>query len=689
MRPTDCTGQANPRAFFRGGEPTWPDIREKVPPHRDLYESVLELIFEELLNPELEPGAVLITGSAGMGKTTLIRQIAFDVAQDFQTPVLIHVPGTPLDARVIAPHVKRDKLQRFLVIVHYAAEVLRELSLFWEELKQRNLPVTLILEERTNQWLVAKESIPIQFAPTEFTLSQLSAGEKESILSALEKFNCLDKLTSMSREERLSHFEALAHDDLLVALRELTTQTRFDLIVGDEYAKIPSPLAKQAYVYVSAVGQLDLSVRYETIIRVLKLRWDQLRPGVLLPTEGILITGEETGSSRHDIGFRLRVRHPIIASVIWSLAAPTDDKKFEVLNALLSHLDPGLPEDQRLVNDMIRRKDLVNTFAEFAMRRALFERISVILPNNGYVYQHRSIIEREMRDAEQAVTFARLAVKTDPRNGAFQNTLGLALELQARGVEDNLRRQALLSEAAKLFDDGIRRDRRDPYGYIGKLNILRQNYEREKDTGKRTELLFSILTLLEDAFEATDESSIVAGELSKVRQQLGSLDEAIKLLNEAVKRDPKNIRLHQLLVEFEVEKGEPKDALKHAVEASKIDPTSWRIQRFLARIRRDLRESSQTISGHYEAAIRHQKGDVGLVVEYGAYLFKEGLYKEGDAQFENLKNLTISSKERSRVRETWRETNGRPRVFEGKVSRIAGVKGILTAIPAAKANGGH
>ena len=201
---------------------------------------------------------------------------------------------------------------------------------------------------------------------------------------------------------------------------------------------------------------------------------------MLLPTEGILITGEETGSSRHNIGFRLRVRHPIIASVIWSLAAPTDEKKFEVLNALLSHLDPGLPEDQRLVNDVIRRKDLVNTFAEFAMRRALFERIATILPNNGYVFQHRSIIEREMRDAEQAVAFARRALKFDAKNGAFQNTLGLALEFQAREVDDNLKRQALLSEASKLFEDGIRRDRRDPYGYIGKLNILRQNYERER-----------------------------------------------------------------------------------------------------------------------------------------------------------------------------------------------------------------
>lgn len=681
LRPSDCTGPANPRMFFRGAEPTWADIREKVAPHRDLYDSILEVIFPDLVDPTVEPSAILISGSAGTGKTTLARQLAFDVASDFQAPVLIHVAGTPLDVRVFTPYIKREAPQRFLIVVHYAAEYLKELSLFWEELRHRKLPVTLILEERTNQWLVAKESIQTQFAPTEFVLGSLSANEKEGILNALEKFECLDKLTSMSPEERMNHFEALAHDDLLVALRELTTDTRFDLIVKDEFEKIPSELAKQAYVFVAAVSQLDLSIRYETIIRILKLRWDQLRPNILLPTEGVLISGEETGASRHNIGFRLQARHPIIASVIWSLAAPTDDKKFETLNVLLSNLDVGLPEDQRLVSQIIRTKKLVNTFAEFAMRRALFERISVLLPNDPYVYQHRSIIEREMRDAEQAVNFARLAVKHNPKNAAFQNTLGLALELQARDVEDNLKRQALLQEASKLFEDGIRRDVRDPFGHIGMLNVRRQRLEREKNPEKRAEILFGILALLEEAFEATNESPIIAGELSKIREQIGSLDEAIKLVRGAVKRDPKNVRLLQLLTHFEMEKGDLKEALGVAIQAAKIDPTSWRIQRVLARLRRQLGESMQTVSGHYEAAIRHQKADVALAVEYSAYLFTQGNYKEAAVQFEHLKNLTMSAKERQRVREIWRDSNRKPRIFEGKVNHIAGVKGIIVAIP--------
>ena len=475
MRPTDCTGPNNPSAFFRGAPPTWADVRDHIPPPRDAYDTLLEAVYPEIVEPTVGPSAVLVTGSAGTGKTALIRSFAFDIANAFAIPIFVHIAGTPLDARVLAPLINAEKPDRFIVLVDSAGEYARELSFFWEEIQQKNLPITLLLEERKNQWLVSRASFTSRFNPTEIELSTLSPREIDVILDALEKYGCLDKLTGTPRDEQFDHFTALAHQDLLVALRELTTKNSFDNIVRNEFEKIPFPAAKQAYLYVSAVGQFDLAVRYETLIRVLSLRNNQLGPEILMPTEGVLVAGEETGASRHNIGFRLKTRHPVIASVIFAHAAPSDQQKFDVLNGLLSNLDPGFPEDLRLLTEITRRRDIVNVFAAHAMRRALYDRIAAILPNNGYVYQHRSIIERDMRDAEQAIHFARTALKFDSNNAAFQNTLGLALEFAARAEEEGLKRTALISEAEKLFDDSIERDRTDPYGYIGKLNLIRQN----------------------------------------------------------------------------------------------------------------------------------------------------------------------------------------------------------------------
>ncbi len=130
-----------------------------------------------------------------------------------------------------------------------------------------------------------------------------------------------------------------------------------------------------------------------------------------------------------------------------------------------------------------------------------------------------------------------------------------------------------------------------------------------------------------------------------------------------------------------MEKGEPEEALKVAVEAAKADPTSWRIQRSLARLRRTLNAPLESVRGHYEAAIRHHKGDVGLVVELGAYLFSKGAYEEAKRVFETVRNLSLSGQERTRIREIWKDKSNNPIVFEGKVGRLAGGIGFVIAIP--------
>jgi len=681
MRPTDCTGVSMPSAFFRGAEPSWADIRDQVPPHRDAYEPLFEAVFPEIAEPDVGPSALLVYGSAGTGKTALLRTLCYDLASAFGTPVFIHIPGTPLEARVLTPLINAKRPQRFIVVVNFAGEYLKELSLFWEELKHKKLPITLFLEERKNQWVVAKTSVTMQLDPTEFELGNLSEGEITRILDSLEKYGCLEKLSGMPREEQVAHFTALAHEDLLVALRELTSNTRFDKIVQNEFDKIPSTIAKQAYLHVSSVGQFDLAVRYETLVRLLRLRYNQLGPDIIMPTEGILVTGEETGASRHNLGFRLRTRHPIIASIVFGMAAPDDAAKFAVLNGLLSNLDPAFPEDLRLLNEITRRRELVNTFSEPSMRRALYDRIAAILPGNGYVYQHRSIVEREMGNADEAVRFARMALKIDPKHSHFQNTLGLALELAARGTEDGLKRQTILAEADKLFDDGIRRDRTNPYAYIGKLDIIRQDIDRTKNKDEKEELAAAALALLQEAYEATQESSMIAVELAKAKEQLGSLDKALGIVRRAERKNSGDMRLKELLIKFSLENGEPKEALRVASDAAKIDPTSWRIQRSIAQLLRGQGRNINSVRGHYEAAIRHHKGDVSLAVELGSYLFTKGAYEEANKVFDSLRELSMSAQDRNKVRDIWRDQDGKPVIFEGKVKRISGARGIVIAIP--------
>nr|MDP9475241.1 SIR2 family protein [Actinomycetota bacterium] len=211
VRSSDCTGQSNAELFFRGGEPSWADIRDKIAPKRDDYWTVLDAMFPELANPGLPASAYLVTGAAGTGKSTLVRTIAYDLSDEFI--VLAHIPGTPLDTRFLAPLVDEENPQRIIVLVRHAAEHVHNLGQFIDELRTKTMPVTVLLEERKNQWNAASPTIRSRLAPAEFALGSLSSTEIESILDALQRhWGCVSSVDTLrlgdkSSPERSPHAE--------------------------------------------------------------------------------------------------------------------------------------------------------------------------------------------------------------------------------------------------------------------------------------------------------------------------------------------------------------------------------------------------------------------------------------------------------------------------------------------------
>jgi Flp pilus assembly protein TadD len=681
VRPHECSTKSDPPRFFNGGEPSWGDIAARVPPLRDHYYSLLDGLFEELINPELAGSVFAVTGAAGTGKTTLIRSLAYDLATDTDCIVLIHIPGTPFDAKRIAPLHNAAKPVRIVVIVHSVSECLKAFDIFVGDIKRLKLPVSFVLEDRKNLWNMALSATRVLFSVSEVELGGLSDPEIQRILDALAKHNALGKLTGASREQQESHFEAIAQKELLVALRELTNPLgRFDEIIRHEYETIPSAVAKQAYVYVSALGQLDLPIRFETLQHVLNVKLEEFGPLILQPTEGVLLSLEDYGRSRHNAGFRVKARHPVIASVIFAAAAADDDAKFKIINSLVGELDPGYPEDARLLEGITRRKALVGTLGSPHMRRAVYDRLEQLLPGNAYVLQHRSILERDLGNAEQAVAYARRAFAKDVRNPAFLNTLGFALEYAARTAPP-IQHDALLAEASKHFDAGLRLNRFDAYAYLGKAAVIRHNVDRASTLSKRRDLQAELLSLLEDAFEATKEDPLIAGELAKQRDALGSREDAISIVKDALAKKPADERLRNLWVRLERERGNVDEALKIAIEGEKHDPTAWRIQRSIAQLKRSLGHAPEAIVGYYEAALRHNQGDPDLLAEYGAFLFMTGKYSEATVVFEKGRQLKNPTAEKTSIRYEWRESSGKRQVFSGKVKEIRGGVGVAIAVP--------
>ena len=679
VRTADCTGPNNAAMFFRGAEPSWADIRDNLAPKRDAYWTLLDAIFPELADSSLPASAYLVTGAAGTGKTTLVRTMAYDLADEFI--VLMHIPGTPLDARFLAPFVDDENPQRIIILINHASEYIHAVGQFMEESRHLSLPITVILEERKNQWNAASESIRGRVILAGFELGSLSTDEISQILDVLSKHDALGKLMETSRSYQEDHFTRLAHKELLVALRELTSESSFDEIIRDEFHRVPSEAAKRTYTYVAALGQLNLPVRYEILMPLIGVSTGQLRTEIFKPTEGVLISGEESGSSRHNAGFNLRTRHPVIASVIFDLVAPDDDSKFRIINDLLTRLDPGYQEDRRVLEAIVRRKELVNTLASHEKRRTVYERLETILPDSSFVLEHRSILERSLDNPKLAVRYARRAVSMSRNNPTSLSTLGFALELEARHSSDTLRRQAILSEASKIFEELIRRDPTNAYGYVGRAALLRHNMQQERDLDRKKFLQAAELSLLEEAYETTEQSNVIAGALAAARRRMGDPDDAIDILETGLRNNPTDSRLRGSLIRFEIGRNNAEKALEIALEGATVDPTSWRIQQHIARLKRSFGDHVDAVKGHYEAAIRHNKGDVGLLVELGAYLFMNQQYAQANTVFSEANNFAPNSYERRKVRERWQDKEGKGIVFGGKVNSIRGAYARVIAIP--------
>ncbi len=679
VNPGYCGGEPKAELFFRGAEPTWADIRAEVAPKRDLYWTLFEGIFPELADPESPPSVFLVTGFAGTGKTTLLLTLAFELANDYKIPVLVHIPGTPLDASAIGPLVERETPKRIVVIIKYAAEYISQIQKFFDEAQKQKLPLTIILEERKNQWISAVANKKISLHEAEFDLGSLSPSEINDILDSLARFNLLGKLTDLDRKEQIEHFSSLADKELLVALRELTTGSSFDEIIKDEFNKIPNNIAQRAYVYVSVISQLDLAIRYETLTRALGLRFDQLNKLVFAPTEGILISTEEVGFSRHNLGYRIRTRHPVIASIIFSECAPTDNKKFEIIDSILASLDPGFPEDQRMLRELTKKRELINTLEYPENKRAVYDRLRAIMPDNPHILQHRSILERELGNPDLAVRYAREAVKYDNKNQELLNTLGMALEFSARSETDLLKWKMFIKEADKIFQENVRVNPKDPFGYIGKISLIRQRFNREADVEKKDAYASELMCFLDEAYEKTDESPIIAAENAKQQELVGEVSQAIAILEKAVAKKPEDSRLRCILVRLQMS-GSPDKALATSLEGLKYAPNSWRLNRYAARLKRQRNDSLDSIMGYYESAFRNNRGDISLLVEYASFLFINNKRPRANELFDLAKSLPIPGFEKKKRREYWEESR-RKKLFNAVVSETISSGCYVLTIP--------
>jgi cold shock CspA family protein len=241
-----------------------------------------------------------------------------------------------------------------------------------------------------------------------------------------------------------------------------------------------------------------------------------------------------------------------------------------------------------------------------------------------------------------------------------------------------LKKQVLLFEASKIFDENVRYESASPFGYVGKATILRTKLDNEHTKEGKAAVLTEAVAMLEEASDLTSESPIITGELAWFRRKLGDLGDVAALVREGVKRSPADVRLRRMLVQFERDFGNLKEAAATGIAGIQYAPTSWLLYRDVARLKRQLNEQTHIVKNFYESAIRHNQGDIALMIELGAFLFTRGNYTEYQKVFRDVDLLQVAGHEKTRIRERMRAGSSL-KSYSGKVKVIRGANGYITS----------
>ncbi|MCG8323423.1 MAG: SIR2 family protein [Cytophagales bacterium] len=292
--------------FLLGFAPTWSDIYNDYDAPRNLSAKIIDDINHTFENKS-ESKILAITGSAGCGKSTILRRIGVALSQLGRTVYFTNSQKLP------SPQILSQVLtifdERVLLLFDNAEIVLNYLPGLIKETENINNPPIVLIASRTNDFdrLTGKSKAILDLV--EYGVPRLERNEIIDLIQKLDNNGLLGYLQGLTPRQRIKEFEGRAKKQLLVAMREATFGRGFDEILKDEFETIEPTEGKVICACVAITSHLGYFLTNEEIITI-----SNLKPGDTLNVlnrnlQGIVIS-DEVGSKF------LQLRHRTIADYL-------------------------------------------------------------------------------------------------------------------------------------------------------------------------------------------------------------------------------------------------------------------------------------------------------------------------------------------------------------------------------------
>lgn len=488
--------------LFNGSPATYGDIEQDLTFPRECEVSAIQAFTQR------DCLSVALTGTAGVGKTTLGRRILGFLSKNGYL-AWEHNNNFPfLKADWLKVESDLRARGRFgVLMVDDCPPILSQLNQLLESLDALESSHLLVLVTAASpQWRPRTKS-PVFFSRgEEFTLSRLSNPEINELLNLLDRKPSVRKLVapvfaSSSRQERFTLLRRRCGAEMYVCLKNVFATESLDSILLREYAEL-SVENQEMYRLVSAIEATGAQVHRQLILRLLGVE-SGLVSAMLQMLEGVV---DEFDIKARDGIFGLSTRHRVIAQTITRYKYADEVDRMNLLRQIIEGLNPTIFLELRLVRELCDNDFGIGSLGVDADQISLYTKLIEVAPGER-IPRHRLVgkllrmgeLDLAERELEQAVESVRL----DPPLARYQVLLTLRRAESMQGImaED---RYALMLRAYASAEKAIKRFPRDPYSRIVRGDVALAIAELTEDTKR----LDDVIGDLEEAYAELREPNL-------------------------------------------------------------------------------------------------------------------------------------------------------------------------------------
>jgi Mrp family chromosome partitioning ATPase/tetratricopeptide (TPR) repeat protein len=449
--------------YLLGRSPDWGDVRDGISSERGCDAEILQLALDFLALKNESRNVVLVTGTAGAGKSTVVMRLALALSANGVNVGWVDssIDISPLDLR----RSMEEKDAPRVLIIDDAERYGSQLPSMLREFQPRSAPPPLVIVtirsgRGADRFADGADAQALSF--TEFLLPNLTDSDILALLATLDLHKRLGVLKGKSRNEQVASFREFASRQIIVALLQATSGRRFEELLVSELTELRDD-AKMLYAIAAVGSALRFGLtRDELLLSVGDASNATLASIDALQREKLLVL---------DRSGEIRVRHRVIADVLMHHLAAQHELTPIVTGlavAAATKLTRATSTHHRFAR---RMRSLMNhdwLVEQVGVRdaREVYEELELLLDWNYHYWLQRGSFELEHGDLNLAENFLNQAYSLAPDDPLVITEyayLQLRLAITDSASADSRR---LLRKGLDLLSDAIiARRQSDPHQY--------------------------------------------------------------------------------------------------------------------------------------------------------------------------------------------------------------------------------